>query len=225
VREITIAIDGPAASGKSTTARAVADRLGYCHLNSGLLYRAITWAGLEGGWLDDRERFGRELAGLDLRLVRDPPVYRVHVGGRAVGAALSSPRTSSRVSAVAADPAVRARVLEILREQAGKGGLVCDGRDIGTVVFPDAELKIYLLAASTERARRRLLEWGAEPTEDRVREEAARLSARDEADSARAIAPLRRAEDAIELDTTSLTPIEAVDRIVALALRARTKLG
>lgn len=225
MRRITIAIDGPAASGKSTTARSVAEKLGYCHLNSGLLYRAVTWAGLHGGWLDAPERFELEIERLDLRLERTAPAYRVRIDGRACGPELSGPETSARVSVVSAHPAVRAKVLSILRAERGEGGLVCDGRDIGTVVFPDAELKVFLVASTAERARRRLLEWGTEPTPARVREEADRLSARDDADAGRSVAPLRRAPDAVDVDTTHLTPSEVVNRIVALAQRAGADLG
>ena len=222
---ITIAIDGPAASGKSSTARSVAERIGYCHLNSGLLYRAITWAGLEGGWLDDPDAFEREVAALDLGLVRQVPAFRVRIGDREPVSELTGPETSARVSAVSAEPVAREKVLGLLREEGREGGIVCDGRDIGTVVFPDAELKVYLLASARERARRRLLEWGAVPTDELVREEAARLSARDAADSSRAVAPLQKAEDAIEVDTTHLTPAEVVDLIVAAARRAQSDFG
>lgn len=225
MREITIAVDGPAASGKSTTARAVAEQLGYCHLNSGLLYRAITWAGIEAGWIDDTARFEREVEELDLRLDRDPPTYRVRIADAEVVNAVYAPDVAARVSEVAAQPCVRAKVLYLLRREGREGGLVCDGRDIGTVVYPEAELKVFLRASAVERARRRLLEWGAEPTPEIVREEAARLTARDARDSGRDLAPLRKAADAVELDTTFLEPSEVAERIVVLANQVRTQFG
>lgn len=225
MKVITVAIDGPAASGKSTTARTVAERLGYCHLNSGLLYRAVTWAAMIQGWIDDPCRFDSGVGDLRLALQRDPPVYRVLLGGREVGPELSSPGTASRVSEVAAAPIVRAKVLDLLRAEGARGGIVCDGRDIGTEVFPNAELKIFLLASPEERARRRLLDMGMEPTPLRVRQEAETLRARDEADSTRLLAPLRKAADAIELNTTHMEPWQVVDRIVDLALAAGASIG
>jgi len=198
VSGITIAIDGPAASGKSTTAAQVARTLGYSHLNSGLLYRAITWAALKDSWPDDDVGFAWRLQELDLDLDR-------------IGSG------SAKVSEVSARKAVRDRVLDLLRVEGGRGEVVCDGRDIGTVVFPDAELKVFLVASAMERGRRRLLDHGIEPTAEAVREEAERLEARDALDSDRAIAPLRKAEDAIALDTTEMNQLEVVERIVSLA--------
>lgn len=223
--EITIAIDGPAASGKSTTALRVALALGYTHLNSGLLYRAITWAALEESWPSDDAGFGERLAELEIELERIGSEFRVLVSGVDPGLSLASPGTLSRVSQVSARPAVREKVLGLLRAKGGCGGVVCDGRDIGTVVFPDAELKVFLVASAEERGRRRLLDQGLEPTEEAVREEAARLSARDALDSSRAVAPLRRAPDAIELDTTEMSASEVLRRIVSLARARKSFLG
>jgi cytidylate kinase len=169
MRGITIAIDGPAASGKSTTAAAVAEALGYCHLNSGQLYRAITWASLRGAWNGSENRFRRELERLDLRLDRHTPGYRVLVNGRDIGEGLVSVETSSHVSAVSTRKSVRDKVLAMLRNEGGQGGVVCDGRDIGTVVFPDAELKVFLIASAEERGRRRLRDRGLELTPDGIR--------------------------------------------------------
>ena len=217
-RGIRVAVDGPAASGKSTTARAVADRLGYAHLNSGLLYRAVTWAGLEGGWLDaGRREFARRVEELELDLRRADGEFVVEVDGRRPGEELTTRAVSRRVSDVAARAPAREKALEELRSAGRSGGVVCDGRDIGTVVFPDAELKIYLVATAEERARRRLLDYGEEPTEERIAAEAERLRARDEKDASRELAPLRKPEDAVEIDTTDLRPSEVVDRIVSLA--------
>lgn len=215
---IRVAIDGPAASGKSTTARAVAERLGYAHLNSGLLYRAVTWAALEGGWLDaDPEEFARRVEELDVAVRRRDGELVVEVDGRRPGEELTTRAVSSRVSDVAArEPSREAAVAE-LREAGRRGGVVCEGRDIGTVVFPDAELKVFLVASDEERARRRLLDYGERPTEERIAAEAERLRARDEKDAGRELAPLRRPDDAVDIDTTNLRPGEVVDRIVGLA--------
>lgn len=213
-----IAIDGPAASGKSTAARGVAEALGFGHLNSGFLYRAITWAALEDDWIDaDGELFGRRVAELDLVLLPRDSGYRTLVGGRDPGEAFHSAAVTGRVSEVAARAPVRRRVLAILRSEATRRSLVCDGRDIGTVVFPGARLKIFLVASPEERARRRLGERGDRLTSESVAEETARIRARDRADSTRELAPLRPAEDAVRLDNTNLEPEEVVARITALA--------
>jgi len=225
VSGITIAVDGPAASGKSTTAARVARTLGYCHLNSGLLYRAITWAALRAGWPDEEADFARRLQALDLDLERVGSGFRVRVDGTDPGEGLVSPATSARVSEVSARKAVRNRVLNLLRSEGGEGRIVCDGRDIGTVVFPGAELKVFLVASAVERGRRRLLDHGIEPSDEAVRKEAERLEARDALDSGRPIAPLRKAEDAIELDTTALSQLEVVERIVSLARERESLLG
>lgn len=213
-----IAIDGPAASGKSTTARRVAERLGFVHLNSGLLYRAVTLKALEEGWDGDTAELEAHVPELDLALVPHGPGLRVEVDGTDPGEALQGGPVSERVSAVSALPAVRAEVFRRLREARERFDLVCDGRDIGTTVFPEADLKVFLVAEPGARARRRLLERGDPATPADVSREAARLRARDEADATRDHSPLRRAPDAVLIDTTELMPGAVVDAIVALAV-------
>ncbi|MEN8145734.1 MAG: (d)CMP kinase [Gemmatimonadota bacterium] len=215
MKRITIAIDGPAASGKSTAARAVAERLGYTHLNSGLLYRAITWTALRDGWLSSESDFDEVLAGLDIVLVPTPPTFSVTIDGAWLGREMHSAQVAARVSAVASRPAVRERIL-VLLQAVERAGVVCDGRDIGTVVFPDAALKVFLVASAVERGRRRVLERNEQPTDENVRMEKELLEARDEIDSSRDIAPLVRSADAIQIDTTVLGPEEVIDAIVAL---------
>ncbi len=222
---IVIAIDGPAASGKSTTARRVAERLGYAHLNSGLLYRAIAWVALRDAWGRETGAFERELARLDLELELRPPAASVRVRGEEPGRELTAPQTAARASAVAARSDVRARVLEVLRSAGARGGVVCDGRDIGTVVFPDAELKVFLVADARERARRRLRDHGEEETPERLDRELRDLTARDERDASREIAPLRPAADSVRIDTTRMGPSRVVDEIVALAGRKGARIG
>lgn len=224
-RGIVIAIDGPAASGKSTTARRVAERLGYAHLNSGLLYRAVAWVALRDAWGRESGEFERELARLDIALEPTPPAAAVRIGGEEPGSELAAPPTASRASEVAARSAVRARVLDVLRSAGGKGGVVCDGRDIGTVVFPDAELKVFLVADPLERARRRLRDHGEEETPDRLERELRELTVRDERDASRDIAPLRPAADSVRIDTTRLEASEVVEEIVALAVRRGAVIG
>ncbi|HET7229849.1 MAG TPA: (d)CMP kinase [Longimicrobium sp.] len=220
---IIIALDGPAGSGKSSTARAVAKELGYRHLDSGAFYRAITFAALQAGI--PAERWNAltpgELDRLDVHGKPSGDAYALSVGGREVTREIRSPEVNAHVSQMAAVPAVRAWLMDALREAGARGGLVADGRDIGTVVFPDAELKVYLVADPAERARRRLREHGvAEPTDEEVAGETARLRGRDEVDSTRAVAPLAQAGDAVMVDTTGLAFSAQVLEIVRLA-RAR----
>jgi len=220
---IIVALDGPAGSGKSSTAKAVAAELGYRHLDSGAFYRAITHAALQAGIPAERwpALTEAELDGLDVHGRPDAKGYTLTVAGADVSAEIRSAAVNAHVSRMAAVPAVRGWLMDALREAGARGGLVADGRDIGTVVFPDAELKVYLVADPAERARRRLREQGAaEPSDEEVGAEAERLLGRDEVDSTRAVAPLARAPDAVEVDTTGLEFAAQVAEIVRLA-RAR----
>ena len=224
---IIVALDGPAGSGKSSTARAVAGRLGYRHLDSGAFYRALTLAALRAGIAPERwdALTHDELDRLDVHGRPAEGGIHLSIGGVDCGLDIRSGEVNAHVSRMAAVPAVRAWLMDALREAGARGGLVADGRDIGTVVFPDAELKVYLVADPAERARRRLREQGvAEPGEDEVRAEAARLLGRDEIDSGRAVAPLSQAADAVLLDTTGLAFDEQVETIVRLA-RERAARG
>jgi cytidylate kinase len=215
-----IAIDGPAGSGKSSTAKAVARRLGFRHLDSGAFYRAIThaalqraipaeqWSELDSATLDSfaitAESFGEG--------------FLFRVAGEDVTNEIRSPEVNAHVSRMAAVPAVRAWLMDLLRAVGEATSVVSDGRDIGTVVFPHADLKIFLVAQSEIRARRRLAEMGSDsPTTVEVQNEIDRLGKRDLADSSRETAPLRQAEDAIVVDTSGLSFEEQVDRIVDLA--------
>jgi CMP/dCMP kinase len=222
---VIIAIDGPAGSGKSTTAKAVARELGFRHLDSGAFYRALTYAALRSG--TPPEAWGRftrtELDALGVAATPAGSGYAFAVAGAAVHAELRTAEVNERVSIMAAVPAVRDWLLGQLRGAAAGVDLVADGRDIGTVVFPDAELKVFLVADPRERARRRLRQQSGDslPAEE-LEAEVARLAVRDRLDSERETAPLRKAEDAIEIDTTRLHFHEQVARIVALARTRRS---
>lgn len=215
-----IAVDGPAASGKSTAARNVARELEFHHLSSGILYRAIGWAAREGGWSDaDEEGVAGRLASLRLSLVPEGEGYAVEVEGRRPGPDLRTPSVADAASRLSQLGPVRRRVNELVRAEGGRRDLVCDGRDVGTVIFPDADLKVWLTATAEERARRRLAEEGGDPDPERVREVAERIRVRDEADAGRELDPLRRPEDALEVDSTDLSPREVTRLIVAEARR------
>ena len=222
-----IAIDGPAASGKSSTAALVAKRLGWAHLDSGALYRALTLAALDNLGEGRREKdawpaqrilaFAEELP---VRLVLVGDEFRPEVAGVDVEEEIRSERVTRHVSAVAAIPEVRTWVNARQREAAAShSGVVVDGRDIGTVVFPDAPLKVFLTATPDERARRRLSQRGRAVGADEVRRESAALAARDDADASRPVAPLKPAADAVLLDSTALTLEEQVRQVVELARR------
>ncbi|MFW5904982.1 MAG: (d)CMP kinase [bacterium] len=220
-RRPVVTIDGPAGSGKSSTAAEVARRLGLRHLDSGALYRALTLALLrsdvpEEDWDDEGLRY---LGERRLELQPGAGSFRVTLDGEDPGEALRSPEVNERVSTLAALPQVRALVLGPLRAAARQGGVVADGRDMGTVVLPDADLKVYLTASLRERARRRLLQEGREASDEAVDRTAGELEERDLRDRTRAVAPLRRPEGALEVDTTVLTFSQQVDRIVE-AVRA-----
>jgi cytidylate kinase len=216
-----IAIDGPAASGKSSTAKQVARRLGWAHLDSGALYRAVTLAAIDH--LSEEERSGQRVVALaeslPVRLGLAGSRFRPEVAGVDVERAIRSERVTAQVSAIAALPEVRTWVNARQREAvaAHPAGVVVDGRDIGTVVFPEAPLKVFLTASAEERARRRLVQRGQAPDDTRLRHESRALEARDDADSRRPVAPLRPADDAVALDSTTLSLAEQVDRVVALA--------
>jgi len=224
-----IAIDGPAASGKSSTGALVAQRLGWAHLDSGALYRAITLAALDNLGDEGRGRgegwSGQKIVGLaedlPVRLVLVGDVFRPEVAGVDVEEAIRTERVTRHVSRVAAIPEVRTWVNTQQREAAANhpAGVVVDGRDIGTVVFPDAPLKIVLTATPDERARRRLSQRGRAMGADEVKRESQALAARDEADASRAVAPLKPAPDAVVLDSTTLTLEEQVQHVVELARR------
>jgi CMP/dCMP kinase len=234
-----IAIDGPSAAGKSTTARAVAEALGFAHLDSGALYRGVTLVALQEAanarasdspdplsTIDatiDAETILRTAEDRGLKLLPDGHRFSAYLGGEPVDDAIRTPEVTARVSAVSAVPVIREWVNTHLRAMVRAGmDVVVDGRDIGTVVFPDADLKIFLTATAEARAGRRVVQRGDPATPGSLAQEATLLTARDQADSSRTVAPLRRPDDAIDLDTTHLSFEEQVARIVALA---RTRLA
>jgi cytidylate kinase len=218
-----IAIDGPAASGKSTAAQRVARRLNFVHVNSGLFFRAITWWALKNALDEATGAFSEALGDLDINLERFQNELTVIVDDVTPGEALHGPVVTERVSAISQLPVVRSMVLEHLRYAASQFDVVCDGRDIGTSVFRQANLKVYLVADVLERARRRLAEGQHDVNQEGLKGEQARLTARDRADASRAHSPLRKARDAIEIDTTRMNLDEVVEVILSLA-RER-KLG
>lgn len=214
-----IAIDGPAGSGKSSTADAVAARLGLPHVESGALYRALTLAALDNETPFQGQRLVALAHTLPVRLAMVGEEFRPEVAGADVSQAIRSERVTRRVSEVAAIPAVRDWANRVVREAVARHprGAVLDGRDIGTVVFPEARLKVYLTASPEERARRRLVQDHRPTDAAAIGREAEVLRVRDHADSTRPVAPLVPARDAVVLDTTDQSFEEQVERIVTMA--------
>jgi len=206
---MVIAIDGPAGAGKSSVARAVAEELGFTYLDSGAMYRCVALAALEGATaLDDGEALGALARGLEIGL----DGRRVLLGERDVSAEIREPGVTAAASRVSVHPQVREALVARQRQLIAAGRYVAEGRDIGTVVSPDSPLKVFLTASDEERARRRAAETGEdfESVLDAQRR-------RDARDTEREHGALRAAEDAIELDTSSMSLEEVVGRIVTLA--------
>lgn len=222
-RRLVIAIDGPAASGKSTTARLAAEQLGYMHIDTGAMYRAVTLKVLRAGLSpDDSAAVAKMLPGTRVSLTRVSGGLAVLLDGEDVTPAIRTPAVTRAVSAVSSQKAVRDAMVREQRAMGKDGGIVLEGRDIGTVVFPKADLKFFMVAGIRSRAQRRhkeLAERGEKiPLEHLERE----IADRDSRDTSRAESPLRRAEDAIEIDTSHLTIEQQVDMVVRIA---REKIG
>ena len=214
-----IAIDGPAASGKSSVATAVANALKAIHINTGSMYRAIGWKTILSGIDPEKDpvEFSRTLSSVRMRFVsRTAGDPELEVDGEFPGDKLRTEEASSAAAKVATIPAVRSRLVELQREMAGKDLLVMEGRDIGTVVFPDAKYKFFLTASPEERARRRLLQDGFALTPELLRKTADSIAERDKIDSSRAVSPLKQSDDAVLVDSTGLTKEETVDKILCL---------
>ncbi|NTU67605.1 MAG: (d)CMP kinase [Chlorobiaceae bacterium] len=216
-----IAIDGPAASGKSTTARIVAGKLGYTYIDTGAMYRAVTLKVLRSGMLDELRRDAGLVAGLLGDTVVEFRGDRVYLDGEDVSEAIRENSVSREVSFVSSLKPVRDRLLELQQKMGAARGVVMDGRDIGTVVFPDAEIKIFLVADPHERAKRRHAELAgkvgsaATPTVEELEEE---IRQRDRDDEQRTHAPLKRHPEAAVVDTSLLTIDEQVARVYDLAM-------
>ncbi|MBV9359089.1 MAG: (d)CMP kinase [Chloroflexi bacterium] len=211
-----VALDGPAASGKTTVAARAADRLGFFAFDTGVLYRALTWLALDAG-VDPRDEATLAELAQRWQVQVGPPSHKdgrqadVRVNGRDVSTAIRAPEVDARVSVVSAFRSVRAALRETQRAAVRPPGTILVGRDIGTVIAPDARLKIWLAASPEQRARRRADQTGA-PYAEVLRQ----MRERDRIDESRAVAPMRPADDAVVIDTDALSADEVVERVVAL---------
>jgi len=213
-----VAIDGPAGSGKSTVARRVAEELGFTLVDTGAIYRCVALAASQRGidW-DDGPGLGKLAADLRIRFERAGLGGRIWLDDQEVTSAIRTPEVSQGASQVSAHPQVRQALLDTQRALGRDGGVVLEGRDIGTVVFADAEIKVFLDAPVAERARRRHAELEARGTPEPFEQTLQALTERDERDRGRQVAPLRAADDAHVLDTGPLSIDQVVEHIVAIA--------
>lgn len=209
---LIIAIDGPAASGKSTTAQLLAEKLGYVYIDTGAMYRACALKAKKMGIdINDEESIRELLDDIDIRIENHNSKNRIYLDGEDVSEDIRADDISALASAISAIPAVRYKMVELQRKMGEKGGVILDGRDIGTFVFPTAEVKFFLTASPEVRAKRRWLELQQKGINKDFSEVLADLVKRDNNDSQRALAPLKKADDAIEVDTSNMTIEEQTD--------------
>ncbi len=223
MKDISIAIDGPAGAGKSTVARKVAEQLNFVYIDTGAMYRAVTWKSIdEGITKNDDEKIVSIANSIKIEFQRSDSGQLVYVNGMDITDGIRSADVTNQVSYVSSLGGVREKMVKLQQQMADAGGVVMDGRDIGTVVLPNAELKIFLTASIDERARRRYEEMKNKGYMGSVEDVQLEMALRDDKDSRREISPLRQAEDALLLDTTGLTIDGVVGKIVHLG---RTKMN
>lgn len=226
MKKIAIAIDGPAASGKSTTAKMVAQTLGYLHIDTGAMYRAITLKVIDEQLdLSEKEKIVGIARASKIRLCTENGTTRIFLDGKDVSHRIRTPEVTGAVSTISCYSEVREVMVREQRELAAHGGAVLEGRDIGTVVLPQAELKIFMVANIQERARRRKKDLAATGIDASLEDLEREIERRDRKDETRESSPLKKAVDAIELDTSSLTVQQQVDFIVERALEIINKQG
>ncbi|MFK5705006.1 (d)CMP kinase [Ligilactobacillus sp. LYQ139] len=221
MKKIQIAIDGPASAGKSTVAKIIARKLGYVYCDTGAMYRATTYAAQQAGIaFDDDAALKAMLPTMKLKFIPGEPEQRVIVNGTDVTRTIRLPKITNNVSVVAAQPSVRADLTQRQQEIAADGGIVMDGRDIGTTVLPHAAVKIFLEASVHERALRRFKENQEKGIKTPLAVLEQEIAARDKKDSTRKISPLTKASDAITVDTTAMGINQVVERILEIVRKA-----
>ncbi len=220
----TIAIDGPAGAGKSSVARGLAERLGYIYIDTGAIYRAIAWKALQAGLVveTDADAITHIAGSIRVEFRSTNGGRHIFVDGEDLEREVRLPEVGAMSSAVSAIPAVRQKLLRLQRSLAAAGGVVMEGRDIGTVVLPGADLKVFLTATPEERARRRFEQIRGNHPGLTLEQVLADQQERDRRDSSRAVAPLKRAEDAVELVTDGMSLEQVIDRLAAMAQQMET---
>jgi cytidylate kinase len=211
---IVIAIDGPAASGKSTLAKYLADKLGYLYVDTGAMYRAITFYALEQDIVEDEQAVIEAARNINLNLEYSNGITHVFIDGEDVTDKIRTPEVNSKVSDISKIKDVRTELVKLQQKFGEDNNLIVEGRDTTTVVFPNADLKIFLTADVSERAKRRHLEFLEKGVELSISEVESSIKNRDKIDSGREVSPLKKAEDAVEVDTTNLTVQEEIERII-----------
>lgn len=222
-KKISIAIDGPAAAGKSTVAKIVAKKLGYIYIDTGAMYRALTLKAIQNEVdVNNEKELSLLLSKMTIKLVPEEDVQKVYIDQTDVSEAIRTPEVTRNVSFVAKHSLVREKMVDLQREYGVNGGVVMDGRDIGTHVLVDAEVKIFMIASVDERAQRRHIENlknGFESNLDVLKEE---IATRDKIDSEREVSPLKKADDAVSLDSTSKSINDVVEEILSI-VKEKTK--
>lgn len=225
-RELIVAIDGPSGAGKSTLSKLLAQRLGYLNIDTGAMYRAVALAASRQGIdIDDNSSLGRLAQQVKISFRRSPSGELVFLDGEDVSSAIRTPEISMLTSRVAACAAVRQAMVELQRRMGEQGGVVLEGRDIGSVVFPAAEVKFFLSATAQERGRRRFAELCGKGLTVDLEQTIAEVESRDAADSGREHAPLVQPADAVVIDATSLDIDQVLERLLTVTLARRQELG
>lgn len=216
MKKLVIALDGPAGAGKSTIAKAVAEKIGYAYIDTGAMYRAVTWKFVQTGHAYEDEFIGELSEQMVIEFQPRDGVNHVFADGTEITGFIRTPEISKLVSPLSAIPRVRVAMVAQQRRMGEKGGVILDGRDIGTVVFPNADLKIFLTATVEERSQRRYKELVANGNKMDFEQVKADLVQRDYQDSHRPVSPLKQADDAVLLDSTGMSIDEVRDKIIAM---------
>ncbi len=224
MKPLIIAIDGPAGAGKSTVAKLAAQRLSYTYIDTGAMYRAVAWQLLNEGFEPNNDVIVSLARNLDLNLTYVDGKTKVAVAGQDITEAIRTPEVSRVVAKVAQVPELREVMLKLQRDMASHGGVVMDGRDIGTHVLPNADIKIFLTASITERAKRRWQELTDKGYTINLADLEAEIACRDKEDCEREVAPLIAAPDAIRIDTTNLSIAETAEKILKLCKERQTSV-
>jgi cytidylate kinase len=223
LKKVIIAIDGPAGSGKSTAAKNIAQNLGFTYLDTGAMYRAITYLALRDGIVENIPAVIELVNKISLKLKFENNITRVFIDNEEVTNNIRTPEVNSKVSEISTIPEVRYELVKIQKKLGEAGNIVAEGRDITTVVFPDADVKIYMTASVEERAKRRFKEFQEKKADITLEEVKENIEKRDKIDSNRAASPLKKADDAIEFDNTGLSINDEMDMLLSIVKEAQLK--